>query len=323
MSGISAGRLSAVEAGRLPLRISVLVAGLAGLLALGTAQLLSTQVTVAVMACFLTASAAPVLLVAEPEARARRRASVAVLLIVAGYAAHMSLAGLGQDPLTSIGPVLALLLAGLQVAHALVLNARRDLLVGLTIGLFMTVLAAGLAPGPAVAVPLIVGWPVAVTSLVLAQRLEQLQTGHRVLRAASAGSDGRVAGRASPDSRAPIGSRWSSTVRTTAGAVWITVAAGLVIFLLLPQPNGLSARSRLLGTDSQLDVSSGQVRGTGFYTGGIMDLRTRGALSDQPVLDVPAGSPQARRAAVREGAWARGGWPRSLWRPGEELRFTL
>jgi protein-glutamine gamma-glutamyltransferase len=271
--------VSEAERGRLPLRVAVLVAGLAGLLALGTAQLLSQAATVAAVVCLVAASAAPVWLSSIDEAKMRRGASIAVLLIVAGYAAHSALVGLGDDPLVSIGPVLALLLAGLQLAHALVLNTRRDLLVGLTIGLFMTVLAAGLAPGPAVAVPLLVGWPVAVTALVLAQRLEQLEAGHPVARMS--------AQRAAPGTAAGI-----------ASAVVITLLAGLVVFLLLPQPTGLSARSRLLGNDPQLDVTSGEVRGTGYYSGGIMDLRTRGSLSDDPVLDVPLGSPQLWRSTV-------------------------
>lgn len=286
----------AVERSRRPLRLSVAVAGLAGLLALGTASLLSAAVVLAASAVFLVASLTPAMFVTAPAARLRRRASLTVLTVVAAYAVHVAVTGLGQDPLTSIGPVLALLLAGLALAHALVLNSRRDLMVGLTIGLFMTVLAAGLAPGPAVAVPLIVGWPAAVTALVLAQRLEQFEAGHPVAGPVPSGSPGGVAGYGAPEREQ--GSGWSSTVRTTVGAVWVTLAAGLVIFLLLPQPNGLSARSRLLGTDAQLDVSSAEVRGAGFYSGGIMDLRTRGTLSDQPVMDVPAGSPQLWRGTV-------------------------
>ncbi len=284
--------LSDAEAARLPLRIAVLVAGLAGLLALATAQLLSGSMTVAVVGCFVLACAAPVWLASPVEAVLRRRASIGVLLLVAGYAVHSALAGLGEDPLQSIGPVLATLLAGLAVAHALVLGTRRDLLVGLTIGLFMTVLAAGLAPGPAVAVPLLVGWPTAVTALVLAQRLEQLEAGHALARPVRSGP----ASSGSPSSDSS--SRSSSTGTGTAGAVAITMVAGLVVFLLLPQPNGLSARSRLLGNDTQLDASSAEVRGTGYYSSGIMDLRTRGSLSDAPVLDVPADSPELWRGTV-------------------------
>jgi protein-glutamine gamma-glutamyltransferase len=285
------GQLSAQEAARLPLRIAVVVAGLAGLAALATARLLPAPVMVAAAGCFLVASGSSLWLPDPEPARLRRRVSVAVLLAVAAVGVHSARVGLGQDPLTSIGPVLALLLCGLQLAHALVLNTRRDLLVGLTIGLFMTVLAAGLAPGPAVAAPLVVGWPVAVTALVLAQRLEQLEPGHPLLRAAAPGPAVAPGDRAAPGAR-------SATIRTTAAAVAITVAAGLVVFLLLPQPNGLSARSRLLGSGAQLDVSSGEVRGTGFYSGGVMDLRTRGTLSDQPVVDVPGGSPQLWRGTV-------------------------
>ena len=269
--------MSPLDRARLPLRVSVLVSGLIGLFALGTANLLSTPTTFAVVVCFLAASAAPLWLSSPEEARLRRGASVAVLLLVGGYALHSAAAGLGDDPLIAI---LALLLCGLQVAHALVLNTRRDLLVGLTIGLFMTVLAAGLSPGPAVALPLLVGWPVAVTALVLAYRLEALEDGYVVAR--------------------PRRAEQRSTralVASTSGAVAITMAAGLIVFLLLPQPAGLSARSRLLGA-SNLDSASTDVRGAGYYSGGIMDLRTRGSLSDSPVLDVPADSPPLWRGTV-------------------------
>ena len=67
--------------------------------------------------------------------------------------------------------------------------------------------------------------------------------------------------------------------------------------MLLPQPTGLSARSRLLGADAPLDTS-GEVRGTDYYSSGVMDLRTRGSLSDAPVLDVPGDSPQLWRGAI-------------------------
>lgn len=103
----------------LPLRAAVLVAGLAGLGALGTAALLSVQVTVGAALCLVAASAAPVLAAGAGPARLRRRVSVAVLLAVAAVAVHAAMAGVGQDPLTSIGPVLALLLTGLQLAHCL------------------------------------------------------------------------------------------------------------------------------------------------------------------------------------------------------------
>jgi protein-glutamine gamma-glutamyltransferase len=267
-------------AARLPLRICVLISGLSGLFALATAQLLSIPVTIAVVVCFVTASAAPVWLESPEEAKLRRAASIAVLLLVGAYAGHSAVTGLGTDPLVSIGPILALLLSGLQVAHALVLNVRRDLLVGLTIGLFMTVLAAGLSPGPSIALPLLVGWPVAVTALVLAQRLEQLESGHSLARAVGSGRRSTAA-----------------LVVSTAGAVAITMVVGLVVFLLLPQPSGLSARSRLLG-DSQADPSSGEVRGADYYSSGVMDLRTRGSLSDAPVLDVPESSPDLWRGSV-------------------------
>jgi transglutaminase-like putative cysteine protease len=272
--------MSPLDRARLPLRVSVLISGLIGLFALGTANLLSAPTTFAVVVCFLAASAAPLWLSSPEEARLRRGASVAVLLLVGGYALHSAAAGLGDDPLLAIGPILALLLCGLQVAHALVLNTRRDLLVGLTIGLFMTVLAAGLSPGPAVALPLLVGWPVAVTALVLAYRLEAHEDGYV------------VAGPRRADQRST-----RALVASTSGAVAITMAAGLIVFLLLPQPAGLSARSRLLG-GSNLDSASTDVRGAGYYSGGIMDLRTRGSLSDSPVLDVPADSPPLWRGTV-------------------------
>ncbi|HEY5032761.1 MAG TPA: hypothetical protein VIJ54_09825, partial [Actinomycetes bacterium] len=58
-------------AARLPLRITVLVSGLSGLLALGTADLLSIPATVAVAVCLVAGSAASVWLSAPAEARLR------------------------------------------------------------------------------------------------------------------------------------------------------------------------------------------------------------------------------------------------------------
>jgi transglutaminase-like putative cysteine protease len=273
-----------------PLRAVVAAVGVAGLVALVCSNLLGTAVaTLAAVALLAGSYASYALLGAEAAAR-RKTLSISALLVVAGYAAFATFGG-GPDPadgLFTVGPLLAALLVGIQVAHSVVLNARRDLMVGLLIGLFMTVLAAGLSPGLAVAVPLLLSWPAAVTATVLAHRL-----------VAADGADAvAVLHRTAPGTATrPVRTQTASRV---GAVVAVCVVIGLTVFLVLPQPQGISARSHLLGGAAP-DPAGGSAtasRSTSYYTSGYMDLRARGALGSDPVLEVPADSPQLWRSST-------------------------
>ncbi len=290
-----------LDARSVPLRWVVAAVGVTGLVSLVCSNLVGPVVAVFAGLALLAGSYASYALPGATSAARRKSVSIGALLVVAGYAAYATF-GQGGDPgdgLTGVGPLLASLLVGVQVAHSVVLNARRDLLVGLVIGLFMTVLAAGLSPGLVVAVPLLLSWPAAVTGIVLAHRLTE-----------SDGADAVAVLHRSAAGTAP-GPR-------TAGRVTVVVAVcvvlGLAVFLVLPQPQGISARSRLLGGEAPDPTggSAGVSRSASYYTGGYLDLRVRGTLSSDPVLEVPADSPQLWRSNVLD-VYDGSGWqsPRS------------
>ncbi len=114
---------------------------------------------------------------------------------------------------------------------------------------------------------------------------------------------------------APGTARPAGTASRVAGVVAVCVTLGLAVFLVLPQPQGVSARSRLLGGEVP-DPGGGSTtatRSTSYYTDGFLDLRVRGTLSSDPVLEVPADSPQLWRSTVLD-VYDGSGWQSS--RPG-------
>jgi len=256
------------------LRCAVGLAGLLGFVALAGGGLLSIPTAGLAGAAYVAASYAPIALPERRQLALRKAASVSVLLIVAAAAALRAVSGLaGGEAVIGIGTTLAVLVSGLQVAHALLLDARRDLAVGLTIGAFTIVLAAGLVPGPGILVPLVAAWPTVIVAAILAHRLEQV--GSVVATAAS-----------------PAGSR-RGAVGPTAAIVAAAMAAGLAVFLVLPQPTGIHPHGFGTGGSATSDGSGGipVSRDAFYYSGGVMDLRARGALGNQPVALVPASSP--------------------------------
>jgi transglutaminase-like putative cysteine protease len=185
----------------------------------------------------------------------------------------------GLGDLTNAGATLAILLVGLTVAHALVLESVRDLTVGLELGGAMVLVSAGLAPGMAIAAPLGVAWVSAISALVLAHDLHARRGTAAVLVAPAAP---RTGGR---------------VVRTVLAAVVV----GLLVFLLVPRPPSLSdlaARSRFAGGAQGQDGPGATGRSAGAWSSGVLDMRVRGTLGDDPVLSVPGDSPGLWRGAV-------------------------
>jgi protein-glutamine gamma-glutamyltransferase len=283
----------------LGLRVLVAAVALDGLAALVVADLLGVVLAVLAGVACLAGAYASYAFVSPSAAAARKSLSVGALVVVAAYAAY---ATLGQhsptlDGVTQVGPLLAALLVGVQVAQSVVQSGRRELMVGLVVALFMTVLAAGLAPGPVVAAPVLLAWPAAVTAVVLAHRL-----------GASDGVDAVATVHASGPGH-PVAGHPAGRVATV---VAVCVLAGLAVFLVLPRPEGFSARSRLLGGETQDQSLSpaGEPRSAGYYTQGYLDLRARGGLSNDPVLEVPIGSPQLWRTTVLD-LYDGSGWQSS------------
>jgi protein-glutamine gamma-glutamyltransferase len=286
---------------RRTLGLRVLVAAIAvdGLAALVAADLLGVAVAVAAgVACLAGAYAS--FASTSPSALATRKAvSVGTLAVVAAYAAFETLGSHAPtvDGVTQVGPLLAALLVGVLIAQSVVQTGRRELLVGLVVALFMTVLAAGLAPGPGVAGPVLLAWPAAVTALVL---------GHRL------GAADGVDAVAVPHRDGAVQRRGPRPAGQVATVVTVCLLAGLAVFLVLPRPDGFSARSRLLGGEAadQGSAQSSEPRSAGYYTQGYLDLRARGGLGDDPVLEVPADSPALWRTTVLD-RYDGSGWQSS------------
>jgi protein-glutamine gamma-glutamyltransferase len=187
---------------------------------------------------------------------------------------------------------LALTLLGLCLAHTLVHDKERDLVVGLLVGGLMLVLAAGTAPGWAIALPLLMGWSAALGCVIVLHRNAQLRAAH-------------VAAPAPRTARAP---RHVGTVIRAVAAVAIT---GALLLLLVPLPDGAGLRSRLALSDAPDTPGDGGdalgSRSPGSYSSGALDLRVRGPLSDDPIVYVREGSPLLWRGTVYD-TYADGTW---------------
>lgn len=256
------------------LRSAVLVAQVTGMAALGVAGLvlplvalgLSLAVAAASLACARGWS---------PRARAVRKGLSLAVLTGTAVAMVGGLSLAGSEPVLVALP---LALAGLTLAHALVLETVRDLLVAVTISCATLVLATGLVTGTAVLLPLLLAWPALVCALVLAHRERHRTAGVAATRTSGVVSASRV------------------LVRTTAGAVALAVLGGAVVFLLLPRPDG-SAEPRWGNRLAESLGASGPRLPASGYVSGDMDLRARGDLPDTPVVRVPADSPHRWRGA--------------------------
>jgi transglutaminase-like putative cysteine protease len=188
----------------------------------------------------------------------------------------LGLVTVARGGLAEAGSTLAVLLLGLTVAHSLVLETVRDLRVGLALGAAMALVAAGLAPGPALAAPVTVGWVAAVTALVLAH-------------------DGRMQSGVDAVLAAPGAARARGRVPLT---VLTAVLVGLLAFLLLPRPPSLAGPAAGGGPGDRSADAEPAGRGAQAWSSGVLDMRWRGELSDAPVLSVTGGPPTLWRGAV-------------------------
>ena len=254
------------------LTVIVLVCGLAGM---AKATLLTTPLALSGALGCAGASAAAWHWRAGAGPRIRRMLSSGALLGTFAAVARAS----GATFVDDLGPTLAMTLVGLAVAHCLVEDTRRDLVVGVLIGSLMLVLAAGVAPGAAIGVPVVGGWLVVLAVLVVAHRSAARDLAH-------------VAAAPPPGVRAG-----TSVPATVLRSVGVVLLVGAFLLLLVPHPDGLSLRSRLARSD--VAQSTGPVtRAHSTFDGGSMNLLARGGLSEDPVLQVPADSPILWRGTV-------------------------
>ncbi len=206
-----------------------------------------------------------------------------VLLLALAVLPQVGTGG-GEDGLRGL---LGGLLVGVVALQSLTWHSRRDLRTGVLAACGLLVLGASYAPDVLVGLPLLVGLSSVLVALVLATRDGVADGADAVLRA--------------PAPRAAV------LVPTALAAV-----LGLVAFLLVPVPEDAGLQSRLSRAAGDL---AGSGRGApGAYTGDRVDLRVRGELSEEPLIEVPADSP----VLWRSGAYVD--WDGASWSRPEAVR---
>src|SRR5450432_449778 len=209
------------------------------------------------------------------------RQAVAIVLIMLG--AVLVLARVNTFDPNSKAAALATLLLVVQVAHCLALQTRREAALGCAIVVVMLSVGAAFAGDVTLLLPVIVALPaVAVTAALL----------HRgaLIDAADVTSTGGA----------------GAIVRAYVTPVTLATVLGLVIFLLLPNTSHLHTHTHFINSDTATASDAGSdsaASGAGSRSAsnpgaGSIDLRARGALSNTPVFEVPAGSPAYWQGAV-------------------------
>ncbi len=257
------------------LRAATVTAGAAAIAGLATARLLPPWLALIEIAALAGCSLLGRWASADPAGRPWRLAgwvtvaAVTLWLVTAGPVA-------GDPPV-----VLGTLVAGFVTATASDQDgSRRSMLVNLALGLAVLTLAAGVAPGARLALPLALGWGAAL--VVLARG----QVASEVLAADAAMPP--------PTGRGPT--------RAILIAVLTSVAVSLGLFTLVQQanlrPSQPSGPAFGTGVPNGFGASnSGRTtRAVGSYAGQEMDLRARGSLPSTPLFQVRAGAPQLWRA---------------------------
>ena len=234
------------------------------------------------------------------QAQALRLAGLGVAgLVLAGALAK----GLATNGLGDLGAALAVALSALIVGQALGQRTRHDRLVALLLAGLAPVLAAGLAPSPRVMVPALACW-LAISATLAASHLLPAETDP--LDPAAAASSTTRSTAAGPTAAQPlVRAPWVAPV---AAVVAASTALGVVMFLLVPRPQGLAVLSADRGEPATptraVDNYSGQQS---------MDLRSQGSLPNDALFLVPSDAPSLWRSTVLTaydngvwGAWSEG-----------------
>lgn len=231
---------------------------------------------------------------------------LAVALLVQGVVIGTAFAS-GTRGLVLFAAVALAALAGTAVEH----TSTRGLLSGLWLGTACVLLAVGVAPRGALAVPVLLALAALLTGLVHWHRLTDTDRVGVTMRpdpgpiAPGAADPGGVPSRrVSHGSRSARG-RW--VVLPVVSCLLLALVAGPVLHRLaqmidLPSPagQGRAGPSWMEGSGDpgQRRTGRGSSREADAYTSGTMDLRARGDLPDTGLYAVPPDTPTLWRAAV-------------------------
>jgi transglutaminase-like putative cysteine protease len=264
------GRTPPVAAVReVPLRGAVLALELSAATAVGVAGLAPWPAVAGTAVALVAASVA-----AATGGQRNLRSALGFLSLVIAVLACLATAGLGSTTLAFIS-------LWLMVTAQLSADTVRELAVTALLSLALMLLPGGLAPTPALAVPWLVGWVAAVSTLVLAVR-RSARDGSGHARARTERADASDRGAAGP----------------IAAAVGVSLLCALVVALVMPEAGGTAAQrmqalSRLTGQHPNQPQ-----RTSTSYLGGLLDMRTRGEMPDEPVAQVAADSAQYWRSGT-------------------------
>ena len=289
-------------------RISLLVGGAAAQFAV--MPLLSGAADAVALASFLVIGIATIGLPLPKVAVSARpgglrlkmapRQATALALIMVG--AVLVLARVNTFDANSKAAALTTLLLVVQVAHCLALQTRREAALGCAIVVVLLSVGAAFAGDVTLLLPVMVALPaVAVTAALL----------HRgsLIDGADVTSTGGVA----------------AIVRACMTPVVLATVLGAVVFLVLPDTGQLHTRARIAndastsGSDTNPAPGSSGGRAGSDPGSGAVDLGLRGSLSNQPVFEVPGGSPAYWQGAIFSSfdgrSWTAHG-PFTEWRSG-------
>ena len=259
-----------------PLRLTAVLCGWCGVAALMIARLLPTGVGFAVGFTVAVLSAWCSMYRSDAARALRRQLSFVVLAAALGYVA---LQIGGSRNASQLAETLPALLIGVLAAQGLGADKRHDVMVSVTVGEFMIVLAAGVAPTPWLAAPLVAGWLLAIVALAQSHDLHSSDCTAAAPRAVA---------------HPPAGRR---SLGPTVAAAVLALAVGVLFFLLIPQPSSGVAQRQLRNQLGSSDLGRGGTAGSRLADGPI-DMRNRGDLGNRPVADVPADSPQLWRQRI-------------------------
>ena len=243
-------------------RRAVLVAGVCGQVAAALAGVLPWP-ALCLAAGVLVAGSRVALSADERRAKVLRAGASGLVVLLVALTLPRALAADGP---VGARAALGLLLVGIAAIQGVTWRTTRDLQVGLLGAVGLLVLGASYSPDVLVGLPLLIGWAAA---LVAGARLHHLGLGPVVPR-----------------------------LGQLAPAAALAMVLGLVAFLLVPAPVSGSLRGRLGGVDDGAPGRDAAPRSEGSYSSTELDLRARGALSDQPLARVPAAAPQLWRSTT-------------------------
>ena len=261
-----------------PLALATLLSLVGGLLCVTATGALTGPGPFA--ASFLLVALSAGALLRPPNALPARVRSAVSLVILMGTAALA--VWLANDGGTSSAAAAVIAVCGIAAAQVIGARTRRDGLVALGLGPVLVVVAAGLAPSPALVLPALV-----VTVAVL-------------LGLASSSAEGLADGVPGPHRGAPL---------RTAAPLTAVIVLGVTTFLLLPLGSGSSFSTPLVGDHQDGPPTAAQVAASEVptYFSGVLDLSARGHLLDTTALEVASGAPPLWRAMtldrVMNGVW--------------------